>query len=77
MVRSRTDHRHEAAGAQALSGLFGEAVCRPIALHVAAKRYLCAVEPGYLDALSAASAHPLALRGGPVTADEAVRFECL
>src|SRR5271156_5702879 len=41
------DDRHEAAGAEALAGLFGEAVWRPVALHVAAKRYLCRVEPGY------------------------------
>ncbi|MEI9965409.1 MAG: hypothetical protein WDM92_12730 [Caulobacteraceae bacterium] len=41
--------RHEVTGAKALDGLFGEAVCEPIALHVAAKRYLCFVEPAYYD----------------------------
>jgi gamma-butyrobetaine dioxygenase len=71
------DAGHERVGADLLSPLFGSAVTQPIALHVAAKRYLCAVEPGYLGALSAASRHSLVLQGGPFTADQAARFERL
>ncbi len=66
---------HEASGAEALAGLFGEAVCAPVALHVDAKRYLCCVEPGYHDALSPASKASLALQGGPFDAAEAAAFE--
>jgi phosphonate degradation associated HDIG domain protein len=73
--RPAADARHETAGAALLGDVFGSAVTRPIALHVAAKRYLCAIEPGYLQALSPASVHSLALQGGPFTPDEAAGFE--
>jgi gamma-butyrobetaine dioxygenase len=41
---------------------------------VAAKRYLCATEPGYIAALSAASRHSLALQGGPMQPAEIDAF---
>lgn len=66
--------RHEQAGADALSSLFGEAVTAPIALHVAAKRYLTAVEPDLVGRLSAGSRVSLVRQGGPMTAEEAARF---
>jgi len=69
------DGRHEVAGARLLGGLFDEAVCQPIALHVAAKRYLCLREPAYHDTLSLASRQSLALQGGPFDAAEAAAFE--
>ncbi len=69
------DGRHEVAGARLLAGLFDEAVCQPIALHVAAKRYLCFREPLYQYALSPASRQSLALQGGPFDAAEAAAFE--
>jgi gamma-butyrobetaine dioxygenase len=69
------DHRHEAAGAAALAGLFGPAVRAPIALHVAAKRYLCLSEHGYFGGLSAASRQSLAVQGGPFSPTEARAFE--
>jgi phosphonate degradation associated HDIG domain protein len=69
------DHRHEDIGANALAGLFVEAVWQPIALHVAAKRYLCFKEEGYSDALSHASQRSLKLQGGPLNAAEAEAFE--
>ena len=75
--RPARDERHEMAGAALLGELFGLAVTQPVALHVAAKRYLCAVEPGYLPALSPASVHSLQLQGGPFTAEEASKFERL
>ena len=76
-ARPAADARHEMAGAALLGELFGPAVTAPIALHVAAKRYLCAVAPGYLQALSPASVHSLALQGGPFTLDQAAAFERL
>jgi gamma-butyrobetaine dioxygenase len=71
----RSDDHHERAGAQALAGLFGPAVIQPIALHVAAKRYLCFCEPAYFDALSPASKASLKLQGGPFDAAQAAIFE--
>ncbi len=68
------DAEHEAVGALALSAWFGPEVTRPIALHVSAKRHLCAVAPGYRDALSPASQLSLHLQGGPFEAPEAAAF---
>jgi predicted HD phosphohydrolase len=65
---------HEQIGADSLSALFGPEVCRPIALHVAAKRYLCAVRPGYLACLSKASQDSLIRQGGPFSSVEAAAF---
>jgi gamma-butyrobetaine dioxygenase len=48
-----------------------------VALHVAAKRYLCATEPDYLAGLSASSVRSLALQGGPMSATEVEAFERL
>ena len=76
-LRSETDARHGRAGAQWLSQWFGPAVTVPVRLHVAAKRYLCATEPGYFALLSAESVRTLALQGGPMTAEQAAGFEVL
>ena len=65
---------HEAIGAAWLSRGFGEDVTAPIALHVGAKRYLCAIEPGYLDRLSRASRLSLVVQGGVMTSAEAAAF---
>jgi gamma-butyrobetaine dioxygenase len=46
-------------------------------LHVAAKRYLCAVEPGYTGRLSPASVYTLGVQGGPMSAAETAGFEAL
>lgn len=69
------DGRHEAQGAQFLRPYLPRAIVEPIALHVAAKRYLCVVEPGYLEALSPASRLSLEHQGGPFTQAQARRFE--
>ncbi|HWA30682.1 MAG TPA: HD domain-containing protein [Rhizomicrobium sp.] len=66
---------HEALGAAWLSQAFGEEVTAPVALHVEAKRYLCAMEPGYHDRLSEASKLSLATQGGPMGEAEATAFE--
>ena len=69
--------KHEATGTKYLARSFGTGVTAPIALHVDAKRYLCAVEPTYFDMLSEGSVKSLELQGGPMTDDEARRFEGL
>jgi phosphonate degradation associated HDIG domain protein len=68
-------HRHHEAGAAWLAGRFGPEVTEPIRLHVAAKRYLCAVEPAYAQELSPASVHSLARQGGPMRPAEIAAFE--
>jgi phosphonate degradation associated HDIG domain protein len=69
------DRRHEDLGDAFLSKWFGPNVTEPVRLHVAAKRYLCAVEPGYYDALSPMSQHSLMLQGGPMSDTEVAAFE--
>jgi phosphonate degradation associated HDIG domain protein len=69
------DDRHEYAGASWLAKNFGPEVAEPARLHVDAKRYLCAVEPAYLEGLSPASKLSLTLQGGPMTPEEVTRFE--
>ena len=68
------DDRHEAVGVSVLKPWFDESVLAPVALHVAAKRYLCTVQADYLAALSVASRQSLALQGGPMNPQEAARF---
>jgi phosphonate degradation associated HDIG domain protein len=69
------DGRHEEAGGAWLARNFGPEVTAPIRLHVAAKRYLCAVDPSCLEGLSPASRLSLDVQGGPMTAEERARFE--
>jgi gamma-butyrobetaine dioxygenase len=76
-LRQESDSRHSDAGAQWLRQWFSAAVTEPVRLHVAAKRYLCATEPGYFGRLSAESVRTLALQGGPMTADQVAAFEAL
>jgi gamma-butyrobetaine dioxygenase len=76
-LRSETDARHGSGGAQWLGQWFGPEVTEPVRLHVEAKRYLCATEPGYSDQLSAESVRTMALQGGPMTPDQVTTFEAL
>ncbi|AKJ30402.1 HD domain-containing protein [Caldimonas brevitalea] len=69
------DDQHEVRALTLLRADFGPQVTEPIRLHVQAKRYLCARDPGYQAGLSAASAHSLLLQGGPMSLDEALTFE--
>lgn len=69
------DKYHDAAGALVLEPFFPPEITECIRLHVAAKRYLCAIDPGYLDQLSAASIHSLSLQGGPMKPEEISAFE--
>ena len=69
------DDRHEALGHDFLIRHFGPEVAEPVRLHVAAKRYLCAVEPDYFAKLSPDSVRSLALQGGPMSPDEVAAFQ--
>lgn len=69
------DDHHERSAANRLTNLFPPAVVEPIRLHVAAKRYLCAVEPGYLETLSRPSIVSLELQGGPMSPKEVAAYE--
>lgn len=69
------DDRHESLGADWLARWFGDDVVQPVALHVQAKRYLCARDPGYLEGLSRVSTRTLHLQGGPMDAGQAAAFE--
>lgn len=66
---------HQELGRQWLSKYFGPVVTRPIALHVGAKRYLCATDQSYLARLSPASLRSLRTQGGPMTAEQVASFE--
>ncbi len=68
------DNRHSHTGADWLARWFGREVTEPVRLHVAAKRYLCAVEPGYRARLSAASEYTLTVQGGPMSEEDAKDF---
>ena len=73
-AEARDDH-HEAVGARWLASRFGVDVSVPVALHVAAKRYLCAIDPEYNAILSPASVHSLQMQGGPMAPEHAAAFE--
>ena len=74
-LEDTSDKFHEDAGAAVLEGVFPAIVVEAVKHHVAAKRYLCAVNRDYHDALSPASVHSLMLQGGPMSADERAAFE--
>ncbi|MBS0429718.1 MAG: HD domain-containing protein [Proteobacteria bacterium] len=60
-----------------LRALFGPATLEPIKLHVDAKRYLCARDATYHDALSEDSRRSLRLQGGVFDAEQARQYEAL
>ena len=68
------DDAHEAIGAAFLAAQFGPDVTEPIRRHVDAKRYLCAIDPGYFAKLSPDSVLSLSLQGGPMNEAEAAAF---
>jgi predicted HD phosphohydrolase len=69
------DARHEVSGGRWLAARFGCEVAEPARLHVPAKRYLCATDPGFIRRLSAASVQTLKLQGGPMSRAETMAFE--
>ena len=68
------DDRHERVGRDWLSRWFGPAVTEPVRLHVDAKRWLTATDPGYFATLSPGSVRSLALQGGPFAPEAASGF---
>jgi phosphonate degradation associated HDIG domain protein len=73
-ARRGLDDRHEQRAIPVLEQLFPAAVTLPIQLHVAAKRYLCAVDNAYWDSLSATSKRSLELQGGVFSPAAATAF---
>jgi len=68
------DRRHEDIGSAYLGKWFGPGVTEPVRMHVAAKRYLCAVDADYFDGLSAGSVRSLKLQGGAFDGPDATAF---
>jgi phosphonate degradation associated HDIG domain protein len=68
------DAHHESIGAEWLSDHFGPEISEPVKLHVAAKRYLCFVDPEYSRQLSPSSIQSLELQGGPLGVEAARKF---
>jgi phosphonate degradation associated HDIG domain protein len=68
------DDVHEELGAAWLAERFTAEVSEPVRLHVAAKRYLCTVEPDYFGKLSPDSVRSLELQGGLMSPEELEAF---
>jgi [1-hydroxy-2-(trimethylamino)ethyl]phosphonate dioxygenase len=68
------DTRHEELGQTMLAAHLPPSVTEPIRMHVAAKRYLCHVDPAYFEDLSPSSKLSLKLQGGPMSREEAESF---
>lgn len=71
---SGIDDHHENSGFRFLRESFPDSVVQPVRMHVEAKRYLCAIEPQYLNGLSEPSRVSLRLQGGPMDEAEAAEF---
>ena len=69
------DGHHDRRGAKWLARSFGPDITEPIRLHVEAKRYLCAVDPNYLDDLSPDFVQRLKSQGGPLSRREIQDFQ--
>ena len=69
------DNLHQEAGARFLQPYYPASVTEPIRLHVAAKKYLCAVDRGYFECLSDASIDSLRIQGGAMSQAEIEIFE--
>lgn len=68
------DDRHEAVGARWVGHRFGPEVARAVALHVAAKRYRCTIDPAYVASLSPTSVATLVAQGGLLSDEQVARF---
>lgn len=69
------DNRHQEIGAKFLEPYYPSSVTEPIRLHVAAKKYLCAVDDHYFENLSSASKQSLQVQGGPMEKAEIEIFK--
>lgn len=74
--RDEAVYRHQLVGAQFMRSLgFSPLVTGLVESHVDSKRYLSAVDSGYLSTLSRASLESLAFQGGPMSEDEITGFD--
>ena len=69
------DWFHETIGADFLAPFMIEPVIEAIRLHVLAKRYLCTIDPAYLNGLSPASQRSFRLQGATMSSAEVANFE--
>jgi phosphonate degradation associated HDIG domain protein len=69
------DDSHESRAYPWVRERFGDRVADPVRLHVAAKRYLCTVDPGYAEKLSPTSYKSFLDQGGPMNQSEREAFE--
>lgn len=69
------DDHHENSGYRFLEQRFEPSVTEPVRQHVAAKRYLCTVDPEYLGMLSEPSVVSFHLQGGMMSDDELAEFK--
>lgn len=69
------DDKHENKAYGWLLDHFGAQIADPIRLHVAAKRYLCTVDPDYSNILSPTSLKSFHDQGGVVSDEEKAAFE--
>ena len=68
------DDEHEALAARWLADRFDDRVVEPVELHVAAKRYLCTIDPEYIKRLSIPSRRSFELQGGAMSGKELAAF---
>lgn len=73
--RGNLNDQHEDRAYPWLTRHFSADVADPVRLHVAAKRYLCSVDPDYANSLSPASLKSYHDQGGPMSAAEKRAFE--
>jgi phosphonate degradation associated HDIG domain protein len=66
---------HEESALPLLQTIFTPEITEPIRLHVAAKRYLCAVDSQYWSNLSLASQNSLVIQGGKFAPEMAAQFK--
>ena len=64
---------HHDVGADLIAPWVPPRVAWLVRMHAEAKRYLCAVEPVYLDTLTPGSRFTMTLQGGVMTGEEAAR----
>lgn len=69
------DNYHQDSGGKILAQFYPAEISEPVRLHVAAKRYLCAVDAQYFAKLSPASVNSLNVQGGEMNAAEIQQFE--
>ena len=73
-ANQQRDDLHQFIALPFVRGVFPDSVLEPIRLHVDAKRYLCATDAAYWEALSPASRRSLELQGGAYTGAETAAF---